>query len=278
MKNSPKFLWPVLILLVSFNVSCVQEHTDIQSLQSNEEKYQHVKNLGKSGGENSEEISLLLNELANDGFIEAQLDMAKINNVATNYPEAFKWFDMAAKQGSKEAQNRLGKMYAQGLGVEQNFVEAFTLFQKSALQGYSEAESNLGVLYLLGQGTPENLSEGMKWIQMSAQHGYQPAQAQMGAIYKDGYGNIKPNISKAKYWFKELTKNRNSEAMRMLGALYESEGNLVEAYKWYSLGEALADQESLSLKDKLELRMTPSSIEQAQNSSTVCYQSDFQKC
>lgn len=57
---------------------------------------------------------------------------------------------MAAVDGDAIAQDRLGIMYAKGIGVPQNFVKAEKWFIKSANQRYPDALFNLSVLYRVG--------------------------------------------------------------------------------------------------------------------------------
>jgi hypothetical protein len=54
---------------------------------------------------------------------------------------------LAAEAGDKVAQNNLGVLYRDGLGVEKNPSDALSWFQKSAEQGYAKAQLNLGQLY-----------------------------------------------------------------------------------------------------------------------------------
>ena len=42
-----------------------------------------------------------------------------------DYKEAFKWYQMAAINGSRQAQHRLGTLYARGQGVTQSFVKGY---------------------------------------------------------------------------------------------------------------------------------------------------------
>jgi len=57
---------------------------------------------------------------------------------------------MAAVDGDAIAQDRLGIMYAKGIGVPQNFVRAEKWFIKAANQRYPDALFNLSVLYRVG--------------------------------------------------------------------------------------------------------------------------------
>ena len=57
---------------------------------------------------------------------------------------------MAAVDGDAIAQDRLGIMYAKGIGVPQNFVKAEKWFIKAGNQRYPDALFNLSVLYRVG--------------------------------------------------------------------------------------------------------------------------------
>ena len=59
---------------------------------------------------------------------------------------------MAVEQGMADAQNTLGVMYNNGLGVPQDHSEAVRLFRLSAGQGYVQGQFNLGLMYYNGTG------------------------------------------------------------------------------------------------------------------------------
>src|SRR5207253_2871509 len=56
---------------------------------------------------------------------------------------AAKWFRLAANQGSAAAQNSLGVLYEEGLGIRTDIVEAIHLFRMAAEQGEPRAQANL---------------------------------------------------------------------------------------------------------------------------------------
>ena len=51
-----------------------------------------------------------------------------------DYDEAFRWYEMAARNGSRQAQHRLGSMYARGQGVAQSLAEAYAWCKVAAFQ------------------------------------------------------------------------------------------------------------------------------------------------
>src|SRR3974390_141082 len=52
-----------------------------------------------------------------------------------NYPEALKWYRLAADQGYAKAQNMLGGMYGEGKGVPKDYALAYMWYNLSAAQG-----------------------------------------------------------------------------------------------------------------------------------------------
>lgn len=58
--------------------------------------------------------------------------------------KAAEWYRKAAEQGHAKAQNNLGVLYEEGLGVPQSDEDAFAWFSKSAQQGYRYGQYNLG--------------------------------------------------------------------------------------------------------------------------------------
>jgi len=60
-----------------------------------------------------------------------------------NYQKALPLFEEAAEQGNAQAENNLGYIYAEGLGVPQDYNKALYWYKKSAEQGFKPAENLL---------------------------------------------------------------------------------------------------------------------------------------
>lgn len=87
---------------------------------------------------------------------------------------------MAAVDGDAIAQDRLGIMYAKGIGVPQNFVRAEKWFIKAANQRYPDALFNLSVLYRVGPNgvEPDEAKAGSYAAQATAA-GYLTARCEL---------------------------------------------------------------------------------------------------
>ena len=92
-----------------------------------------------------------------------------------DYPTALREFSLAAEQGFASAQNNLGVMYENGLGVPQNYAEAARLYRLAAEQGDASAQYNLGVMYGNGQGLPQNYQLAYMWFSRAAAKGVERA-------------------------------------------------------------------------------------------------------
>lgn len=112
-------------------------------------------------------LTLIL-ESARQGYAPAQNSMgdACLNGsygVEEDCSEAAKWYLEAAEQGDADAQYSLGKLYAEGSGVNQNFSEALQWWLKAASHGERSAMKALGNAYCKGQGTEKNYHEALRW-------------------------------------------------------------------------------------------------------------------
>jgi len=59
-----------------------------------------------------------------------------------------------AESGVASAQNNLGMIYDDGVGVPQDDAEAVKWYRRAAEQGNVSAQNNLGVMYSTGEGVP----------------------------------------------------------------------------------------------------------------------------
>lgn len=81
--------------------------------------------------------------------------------------KAVYWYTLSSKNHFPHAQHRLGKLHAQGLGVEQDFNAANELYKSAAQQGYREAQLDYA-LFLYSLAPEEFLSpkEAYAWFRV----------------------------------------------------------------------------------------------------------------
>ena len=92
---------------------------------------------------------------------------------AGDYANAFTYFQTAAQEGHAQAQYRLAKLCADGLGTGMNSEEALRWYGCAARQGHDESR---------------------EIIEHAAQHGNSGAQCDLGEIIEKGIGVKKSKI------------------------------------------------------------------------------------
>ncbi|MBF0434864.1 MAG: tetratricopeptide repeat protein [Magnetococcales bacterium] len=108
----------------------------------------------------------------------------------------------AANNGSGEAENRMGTMFATGVGAPYDPKTAADWYERAAKRGHALASVNLGMMYLTGEGVGSDLKLARQWIQKSADLGYAQASHLMGMFYEGGLG-VQADAKEAERWYKK---------------------------------------------------------------------------
>ncbi len=100
-----------------------------------------------------------------------------------------------------------------------NYTEALNGFLKEADKGDYRAQFYAGKIYLEGLGVNQDIQKGLNFIEESAKQGSDSAQALLGYLYEEG--KIVPQDKrKAINFYKEAVARNNSSAMLNLGLAY----------------------------------------------------------
>lgn len=94
----------------------------------------------------------------------------------SGYPErdvymAFKWFQKAAENDHQYAHFILGRMYEDGIGVEESNEEAFKWFHKAAVTCLPQAQHIVGQYFEKGLLGDINVIEAYSWKLKAANEG-----------------------------------------------------------------------------------------------------------
>jgi TPR repeat protein len=121
--------------------------------------------------------------------------------VKQDFAQAARLFRPPAEEGHPRAQNNLGALYDQGLGVEQNDEQAARWFRSAAEQGHPTAQFNLSQLLRKGLGVEQDFVAAYAWATLAADSGNQG-----GMILRTGMNEVmtREDIDKAKKLAKEL--------------------------------------------------------------------------
>ena len=155
---------------------------------------------------------------------------------AKHYAEALPLLQSAAKAGSAEAQGTLGRMYANGWGVNTDYGEARKWFELAAAQGHAIGYSGLGFLYLTGNGVVKDSVRGIELLHKGADANYPRALANLGFVYETGEG-VHKDLNEAKRYYEKAANLNDSYSQIALGRLALAGGETPEsdadAIKWY---------------------------------------------
>ncbi len=147
----------------------------------------------------------------------------------SHYASAYRSFKPFADNGVAEAQNNLGFLYQNGLGVRRNYNTAIKWYQRAAEQGLAEAEHNLGMLNYWGYGVSQDYNIARRWFNKSAKKGLKDSHYMIGLIFFKGEGT-QASLPRASQHFKEAAKSGDANGQYMLAHMIAS-GDAESAYK-----------------------------------------------
>jgi TPR repeat protein len=193
----------------------------------------------------------LLRPLAEQGSADAQdvvgVMYAEGQGVPRDYVEAANWYRRSAEQGLAWAQYNLGRFYEDGHGVPQDYVEAAKWFRRSAEQGLAWAQYELGRSYAAGRGVPKDYANALKWYRSAAEQGNSAAQNNLGVMYGEGLG-VPQNHAKALEWYRKAAEQGNIFAQNNLGRYYAAgigvPQDYVQAHAWFNLAASVGQHDA----------------------------------
>ncbi len=153
-----------------------------------------------------------------------------------DYESALTGWKQLAALGMAQAQNSLGVMYDQGIGVGEDRIRAAGLFRDAASQGFGGAQVNLGVMYLRGRGVTQDHRTALDWLTRAAEQGYVGAQYQVGLLYATGVA-MEHDFGAAAKWYAKAANQGHVKAQYNLAVLLDNgqgvRQNQKVAADWY---------------------------------------------
>lgn len=127
--------------------------------------------------------------------------------------EIFNLVYPCALTGQADAENFLGILYLNGIGVESDISAAFTFIESAANKGNANAQYNLGRMYKTGVGCAIDFEQAMYWFEKATEKGHQRAAYSLGYMNYKGLG-VPQNYPQALYWFE---RSEDPMAQHFLG-------------------------------------------------------------
>ena len=116
-----------------------------------------------------------LEETVNQMQSEELLRQSLFLIAQNNYTEALPILEQAANLGNAEAMCTLGKLYAEGKGVDNNIQKSYEYFSLAAQIEHPQAQYQLGMCFLAGKGVSSDVQQAQQWIEKAAQNDYPEA-------------------------------------------------------------------------------------------------------
>lgn len=193
--------------------------------------------IGQGVNKSNTEAMKWYRKAAEKGFASSQCNLGVLlYRVNKDFGESAKWFSKSAEQGNNRAQNFLGDLYRDGVGVSQDYAEAIKWYRKATDQGNLPAQVSLAWMYENGYGVAKDVTEAVKLYHSAAEKGNVVAQSNMGVMYESGIGVDKDNKEALK-WYRKAAENGGPGGMHNLGRMYENGKGVRKSYsismEWY---------------------------------------------
>ena len=156
---------------------------------------------------------------------------------AGNFKEAYEIWLPFAYDGNSKAQNALGHLYRNGLGVEADIATSRQWYVKSAATGDPVGLFNLGRIGIETSDTLEATKKAVRFIEDAAMQNYPRAQFILAKIHKRGVGVTVDN-ARAFFWATLAMRNKYEKVKPLLENLEQvlpdniKRVQLVQAEDW----------------------------------------------
>lgn len=117
----------------------------------------------------------------------------------TDYTAVLRYLKIGADAGYPNSEYTLGKLYAEGVGVEKDERRAAELFLSASIKGFAKAQYNLGKIYRDGTGMKADEGLSLFWFAEAAERGHPRAQDRMAHRRLAGAGVPKDEIEALKW-------------------------------------------------------------------------------
>ncbi len=143
-------------------------------------------------------------KLAISGDAGAQLSWALMlldgHGTTRDLDAAFRWFQLAARSGHRDAMNMVGRCHELGWGTAINLGLAAHCYRAAAEVGHAWAQFNLACLILREDGVPGELTEALCLLARAAHRRNAKAMNMLGRACEEGWRGP-PKPAAARRWY-----------------------------------------------------------------------------
>jgi TPR repeat protein len=160
-----------------------------------------------------------------------------------NHAEAKKWLSRAAKQNYEPSFYSIGRIYANGEGVERSDAQALDWFVEGAKVGSVACAEMAGELLASGRLGEARIDLAIPLYEQAANGGSALAQRRLAYYYQNGQGGLRQDSEKALQLYEASAIGKDGLAAYNLGGMIEdaaqSKADIVRAIRWYAVAVEL---------------------------------------
>ena len=190
------------------------------------------------------------------------------------------WLPMA-EAGNPEAQNNVGYMYEEGLGVPQNYLLAMNWYRQAADNGLAEAQHNMGMLYHHGYGVAENLGEAFRWFKLAADQELAESEYMLALAFENGEGTELDYLEAKRLFLSAARKNYVPAQLMYAFMLQAGEGGDSEpfsAYVWGKIAELNGSDAAIDITTLSTVQLEDEEIIEAEEVVANCRANNLTEC
>ena len=184
-------------------------------------------------------------------------------------------------RASSEAQNNMGHMYEEGLGVAQNYTTAMQWYRKAADGGLAEAQQNVGLLYYYGYGVAENAREAVRWFQMAADQSLAAGEYMLALASQQGKGTSLDYAKARRLFLSSARKNYGDAQLMYAYMLQAGEGAdsmPMSAYVWGKIAEANGVEAAIDVTSLSSILLSDKEMARAESTIAQCLAEGLDNC
>ena len=212
---------------------------------------------------------------------ESQFDAGIAAMERGHYATAMRAWLPLANAGIAQAQNNMGHMYEEGLGVAQNYTTALDWYRKAADSGLAEAQQNVGLLYFYGYGVAENAREAVRWFQMAADQSLAAGEYMLALASQQGKGTSLDYAKARRLFLSSARKNYGDAQLMYAYMLQAGEGAdsmPMSAYVWGKIAEANGVEAAIDVTSLSSILLSDRELERAESIIAQCLTEGLDDC
>lgn len=212
---------------------------------------------------------------------ESQFDAGIAAMERGHYATAMRAWLPLANAGIAQAQNNMGHMYEEGLGVAQNYTTALDWYRKAADSGLAEAQQNVGLLYFYGYGVAENAREAVRWFQMAADQELAAGEYMLALAKQQGKGTSLDYAGSRRLFLSASRKNYGDAQLMYAFMQQAGEGadsNPFSAYVWGKIAEANGIEAAVDVTSISSILLSDKEMASAESTIAMCLAEGLDAC